>query len=285
MSPTSLVATIHWASICEFDFSDGIVFKCHLIMFNQTPITMKKPIMIVGLIAFAISAMMAQTDYQQWEVMGITPKADKLDLFKKGLGAHNKKYHATDPYKVSIVSVLTGPNSGQFTWLMGPCTWTQLDARMTKGEHDGDWDKTVAPNIESYGEVSYWRLDKDINYQAANATTFTKARLRFYTVIPGEGDRLTDLFKKVAEVYKKKQYAASYNVYRRQGASAGPSVVVSLNFAKWSFFDSPNSLMKDYEEMYGANSWNRFLDDFALCIDRSKTYDELNELVPELSSN
>jgi hypothetical protein len=243
---------------------------------------MKKIVFSIGLMAFAIT-LFAQPDYQQWEVMNIKPKADKLDLFKKGVAAHNKKYHASGPYRVTMVSVLTGPSSGQYTWIMGPCTWTQLDSRPVKGEHDLDWDKNVVPHIESFGETSYWRLDKDINYQAANAATLTKSRLRFYTVLPGQSERLTDLLKKVVEIYKKKQYPASYNVYRRQGAAEGASVAVGLDFAKWAYFDATPNLMKDYEEMYGANSWNRFLDEFALCIDRSKTTDELNEVVAELS--
>lgn len=243
---------------------------------------MKRLILFACALAIAFSAV-AQSDYLQWEVMNIKPKADKLDLFKKGVAAHNKKYHASGPYRVTMVSVLTGPSSGQYTWIMGPCTWTQLDSRPVKGEHDMDWDKNVVPYVESFGEVSYWRLDKDINYQAPNPATLIKSRIRFYTVIPGQGERLTDLLKKIAEIYKKKQYPASYNVYRRQGAAEGATVAVGLDFSKWAYFDSAPNIMKDYEEMYGDNSWNRFLDEFALCIDRSKTTDELNEIVAELS--
>lgn len=243
---------------------------------------MKK--LMLFLCAWAIACgLNAQTDYLQWEVMNIKPKADKLDLFKKGVAAHNKKFHSSGPYRVTMLSILTGPSSGQYTWIMGPCTWTELDARPVKGEHDIDWDKNVVPHVESFGEASYWRLDKTISYQAPNAATLTKSRLRSYSVLPGQADRLTDLLKKVVEVYRKKQYPASYNVYRRQGASEGPSVVVGLDFAKWAYFDSAPNMMKDYEEMYGENSWDRFLDEFALCIDRKKTSDELNEMVAELS--
>lgn len=245
---------------------------------------MKKPILIVSLIAFAITAM-AQTDYQQWEIMGITPKADKVEMFKKGVGAHTKKYHATAPFKVIINSVLTGPYSGQFTWIMGPCTWTQLDARDTKGEHDMDFEKNVTPYVQSYGEVSYWRVDKDVSYDAPNGTTFTKSRVRFLTLIPGQEGRAGDLFKKIAEVYKKKGYPASYHAYWRQGASSGPHVATSIDFAKWAHFDNPGTLAKDFVEIHGAGSWDRFLDDYALCVDRTKTYDELSEFMPDLSSN
>ncbi len=245
---------------------------------------MKKPILIVGLIAFAYSAM-AQTDYLQWEIMNINPKLDKVEMFKKGVGAHVKKYHATAPYKVIINSVLTGPSSGQFTWIMGPCTWTQLDGVNTKGEHDLDFEKNVTPFVQSYGEVTYWRADKGISYDAPNSATLTKSRVRFLTLLPGQGDRAAELFEKVAAVYKKKAYPASYHGYWRQGASAGPHLAISIDFAKWAHFDNTNAIEKDFDEIYGAGSWDRFLDDWALCFDRAKTYDELTEYMPEMSSN
>jgi hypothetical protein len=245
---------------------------------------MKKTILFVGLIAFAITTM-AQTDYQQWEVMNLKPKADKLDLFKKGIAAHNKKYHSADPYKVGVSSIITGPNSGEYTWFMGPTTWTQMDSRPGKGEHDADWDKNVTPYVESAGEVSYWRMNKDLTYRPANANpaTFTKGRFRFFTLLPGEGDRFEDAFKKVVEVYKKKEYPASYTVFSRYGASTGPHVGVSLDFDKWAYLDRPNTFVKDFDEVHGANSYDRFLEELALCIDRSKTYDELSEYMAELS--
>jgi hypothetical protein len=237
----------------------------------------------VAAFAIAITAH-SQTDYLQWEVMSITPKADKLDLFKKGLAAHNKKYHASDPYKVGIASYVTGPKSGSYAWVMGPCTWTQLDSRPVKGEHDLDWDKNVVPHCESFGEVVYWRLDNDINYSAANSSTFTKTRLRNFTILPGQFGRATEQFKKIATVYKQKGYNASYHAYWREGASTGPHLIISIDFAKWAYFDSQSAFVKDFEEIHGAQSWNKFLEESALCIDRAKTYDELIEWVGELGS-
>ncbi len=243
---------------------------------------MKRIILWSAAMLFTLTTL-AQADYQQWEVMNIIPKIDKLDLFKKGLAAHNKKYHASGPYKVGVSSVITGPSSGAYSWIMGPCTWTELDARPVKGEHDLDWDKNVTPYCESIGEVSYWRLDKDVNYNAPNSATFLKSRLRFHTVYQGKQERVSELFKKIAEVYKKKAYPASYHAYWRMGASAGPHVAVSIDFAKWAHFDNASTIAKDFDEVHGANSWNRFMEDLALCIDLSKSFDELNEYDPSLS--
>lgn len=243
---------------------------------------MKKIVFLIGLLAIAIMPLSAQTDYLQWEVMNIVPKMDKLDLFKKGVAAHNKKYHAASPHKVSVYSVVTGPNSGSYTWVMGPTTWTQLDSRPGAGEHQLDWDKNVLPFCESIGEASYWRNEKDLSYQAAGDASFTKMRIRNNYVKPGEMDRYLGLMKMISEVYKKKNYTSSFSVDIRQGASQGPHVATFNSFAKWSWFDDNVNFRKDYDEVHGTGAYDRFLKELDLCIDRSKTYDELAESVPEL---
>jgi hypothetical protein len=243
---------------------------------------MKKIIMIFGLLAFAIAPLYAQTDYLQWEVMNIVPKMDKLDLFKKGVAAHNKKYHAANPHKVTVWSVITGPASGSYTWVMGATTWTQMDSRPGAGEHQLDWDKNVLPYCESMGEVTYWRNEKDLTYQAADEASFTKMRIRNNYVYPGEMDRYLGLMKMISQVYKKKNYASSFTVGTRQGASQGPHVASFNSFSKWSWLDNTTNFRKDYDEVHGSGAYDKFLKEFELCIDRSKTYDELVELVPEL---
>jgi len=217
-------------------------------------------------------------------VMGIKPKSDKTDLFKKGMAAHNKKFHASGPYKASVSYAITGPNSGQYTWVMGPVTWTQMDGAPGKGEHDMDWEKNVNPFVESYGEISYWRADKELNYTPAGAqpNSMTKSRLRFFTVLPNQTDRFKDALKKVVEMYKKKQYKASYNLVWRQGASGGPHAVAILSFDKWGYLDNGTDFAKDFNEVHGANSFERFREELALCVDLTKTYDELSEDMPDL---
>lgn len=227
-------------------------------------------------------AQTAQTDYQQFEVIYVKPKLDKVDLFKKALTAHNKKYHATAPYKVSVYSVDTGPYSGAYAWVMGPVTWTQMDAAPGQGEHIVDWEKNINPNCEYVGETTYWRNSKEVNYQAEGAATFNKSRLRFSYIRPGQMDRFMDQMKKVVEVFKQKKYAASFSLAARQGSSAGPHVVSFLDFAKWAYFDNGSDFVKDFNEVHGTGSYDRFIEELDICTDRSKTYDELSSAVPEL---
>lgn len=240
---------------------------------------------LFGLLAFVLTGLHAQTDYTQWVVVDLKPKADKIGQLEAGLAAHNKKYHTADPYKAYVWSVNTGPNSGSYTWLMGPITFTQMDGRATNAEHDVDWNNNVLAHCETVPNISYWRWDNEINYAPEGSQNFTKSRLRFNTIRPGEGDRYEDQLKKIVEVYKQKKYPASYNVYWHFGASEGPHVAVGIDFDKWAFFDAPNTFVVDFESIHGEGSYERFLEELDIAIDRSKTYDELTEFMPNLSSN
>lgn len=244
---------------------------------------MKKLVLLLAVIIFGFTESFSQTDYLQFEVMSVTPKADKMDLFKKGMAAHNKKFHAKDPYKVGVSFTVSGPNSGAYTWVMGPTTWAQMDSRPGKGEHDIDWEKNVVPYCESFGEVSYWRVNNDVNYQPEGVTTLPKGRLRFNFVYPDQMDRFEAQMKKIMEVYKKYKYKNSFALVTRYGASSGAKAVTINNYPNWGSMDSaPGSFIKNFEELHGAGSWAKFLAELNLCIDRSQTYDELSEDVPEL---
>lgn len=240
---------------------------------------------LIALLTFVLTGIHAQTDYTQFTVVTLKPRPDRIAQFEAGMAAHNKKHHTADPYKAWVWTVNTGPNSGSYTYVMGPATFTQIDARKTTPEHDADWNDNVLAHCESVGQISYWRWDKDIHYAAAGSENFTKSRMRFVTINPGERDRYEELLKKIAEVYKQKKYAASFNVYWHFGASQGPHVVTSMDFANWAFFDQPIEFVDDYESVHGKDSYARLIEEISIAVDRTKTYDELTQFMPELSSN
>jgi hypothetical protein len=245
---------------------------------------MKKLFLMAVVFAMACSACFAQADYQIWEVIYIKPKLDKVDLFRKGLAAHNKKYHpASGPYKVGVSSIITGPNSGEYVWVMGPITWGKLDGAPGEGEHNIDWEKNINPNCESIGETMYWRGVKEVSYDAPGSSTFRKNRMRASRVFPDQVPRYTEQMKKVVEVYKQKKYAASFSMATREGFSSAPrpNVVTFTSFDKWAYWDN-EAFIRDFKEVHGEGSWERFLEQIDLCVDRSVTYDELSEVLSEL---
>jgi hypothetical protein len=238
--------------------------------------------LLTGLAVIICSASFAQSDYQQFVVVYVKPKLDKVDLFKKALSAHNKKYHSTGAYKARVFAVDGGPSSGAYAWVMGPTTWTQMDGAPGEGEHNADWEKNINPNLESAGETIYWRAVKDISYEPEGAPTMNKSRLRFSYVLPGQMDRFMEQMKKIIAVYKQKKYAASFSLATRQLASTGPHVVSFLGFSKWAYFDNGAVFAKDFDEVHGTGAYERFLSELTLCIDRAKSYDEFSTASPEL---
>jgi hypothetical protein len=235
-------------------------------------------------LAGMLSSILAQTDYLQWVVVTLTPKPDRVAQFEAGLAAHNHKYHTADPYKAYVWSVNTGPSAGSYNWIMGPMTFTQMDARVGSDEHDADWNANVLAHCTSLSDIGYWRYDKDLSYQPEGSEVYGKSRLRFHTVKPGEFDRMEEQIKKIAEVYRQKKHKNAYSIYWHYGATNGPNLVVGIDFNKWAALDQPLTFRADYESVHGAGSLQRLINEIEMATDRSKTYDVLTEYMPALSS-
>jgi hypothetical protein len=78
-----------------------------------------------------------------FEIGTIKVSPDKVALVNSGMAAHNKKYHASGPYGARVYNVVTGTDAGAYKWVMGPGTWSGLDARPSDELHDMDWDSKV----------------------------------------------------------------------------------------------------------------------------------------------
>jgi len=245
---------------------------------------MRKNLTLLFIILLIYTTVQAQSDYRQWEAGYVSVKSGQSEMFEKGIAAHNKKFHNADPYKIAVFSVLSGPNSGKYFVALGPVTFSQIEGRPTGDEHGMDWDKNVLPYIDSEDETSYWREYKDALYRAPGSDNFTRSRFRNFTILPGQHEQFETLVKQVANMYKVKAYPASYSVYFKWGASAGPHAITEISVDHWSYFDRPDTFEKDFEEVNGAGSYKRLMEGLELCVDRTKTFDELIEYKPALSS-
>lgn len=232
----------------------------------------------------AAFSLQAQTDYKQWESHYFKAKPGEREAFEKGLAEHHKKFHNEAPFKASIFNVVTGPHSGMYDMEMGPMTFTQMENRPSSAEHDEHWAK-VMEHGELVGETVYWRADKDIDYKPEGSKDFGTYRWRYVTLLPGGGDRYEALMEDVIAVFKAKGYNRSFNMYWRFGASEGANVVTELGMKNMASFDEESTWRKDFEEVHGEGSYQRFLDDLDLCTDRSKTYDEVVNFNAKLSSD
>jgi hypothetical protein len=245
---------------------------------------MKNLLFTLFLFTWATVSLQAQTDYKQWETHRFKVKSGHEADWEKGVAAHNKKFHSAAPYKTYIYEINTGPQSGQYELVMGPMTFTQMEGRPAGHDHDADWAK-VLEHVESVGENVYWRSDKDVLYAPAGSESFTALRWRYSTLRPDQRDRFTDLMKQVEKVFETKKLGAGFTAYWKYGASQGPHVCTELSMPGLSYLDRADTWVKDFEEVNGEGSYDRYIEDLNMCVDRTKTYDELVRYRADLSSD
>jgi hypothetical protein len=244
---------------------------------------MKKTITLWAIVvAFVFSGFAQDTDYKMYEMIYITPKYDKVKELGEAMARHNKEFHK-GKYKANIWMAQTGPHTGEWVWVMGPATFTELDSRPETKEHTEDWRDNVLPFIKDLSEGEYWKLDDKHSYIKDEAFS-GKEIWSIYDIKPFEGYRFDALLKNVVEVYKQKNYPNYFEVYRTQFSSAnGRDIAIAFGFKNWAFFDEEDKFWKDYEEVHGEGSKWKFFEEYRDVV--ITTYDEVSEFVPELSSD
>lgn len=237
--------------------------------------------LLVGNVAFAQDAE-TDTDYEMFEMMYLKPRTDKMMELGEALAEHNRTYHAEAPYKVHIWMVNTGPHTGELVYVMGPCTFTDLDSRPESEAHTEDWIKNVMPNIKEVSEGEYWKKDSERSYTPENSKS-GKEIWSVYDIKPFEGYRFKALLDKVVAVYKEKAYPNYFEVYYNQfDSNSGRDVAIGFGFQNYAFFDEEDTFWNDYEEVHGDGSKWKFFEEYREIVVNS--YDELSEYIPELSS-
>jgi hypothetical protein len=166
-------------------------------------------------------------------------------------------------------------------WVMGPCTFTDLDGRPDSKEHEDDWSTNVEPYIEATS-AEYWKNDKDISYVPENFKWGSKVVWTVYDIKPFMGYRFKEMCKKIAAVYAAKKYTYNFQVFMNQFDSKdGRDFGIEVDFNNWAFFDRDDNFRKDYEEINGEGSFQQLLNEYRDVVISS--VDEVVELVPEMS--
>lgn len=245
---------------------------------------MKKSIITLGLLVAAVMAVPAQQSYKMYEMMYMTVKSGHEKEFEKAVAAHNKKFHPPGPYQVTVAEVELGPNSGQYVWIMGPLTFTDLDSRPADEAHESDWSATVMPHVEKLSDTDYWRVDDKLTYTQPGLTQRERRMITFYDIAPGKGYRFDELVKKVLKVYQDKNYKDNFTYMRNSfNTGNGRDVMMVSFFDKYSYFDIDNPMVKDYEEIFGQGSWSQFMAEYNEVVLSST--DEIRHRRAELSSS
>jgi hypothetical protein len=230
----------------------------------KTQKTLLASLLIVALLLTSngIAQETEKKTYGMAEISYMLPKIGMEKAFVSAVNAHNEKYHKEGPYKAYIDNVLTGNETGWFVWVMGPCTFTDLDSRPGKGEHTDDWSKNIAPTIRKYGRTEYWRYNAKLSYQS-DATEPKYEALWFVDLKRGDYYRFKALMSKIQEAYAKKG-DGNISVYNNSFVSNdGREVAIVWDYGSWSDFDDEGrGIKKDFEEINGEGSWDNMLDEW-----------------------
>ena len=134
--------------------------------------------------------------YGMAEITYMLPKIGSEKAFVDGVKSHNESFHKDGPNKAYIDNILTGDESGWYVWIMGPCTFSDLDNRPTDAAHTNDWDKNVSPNVLKYGRNEFWRYNTKLSYRGDASDSPKFENIWFVDVKKGQDYKFNEFIKK-----------------------------------------------------------------------------------------
>lgn len=203
-----------------------------------------------------------------FEVVNIHVKLGQEKEFEAAVKSHNKKFHPEGgDHHARLFYNINGPNGGTYSWILGPTSWTAMDNRPAKGEHDADWAKVVAM-VEKFEGSSYWRFSNELSQDIENLSP-SKRLIWMYDIKRGQSARWSDLVAKVKEVYEAKRPSEPFWVVWNEFADtrSGMDAVIIFPFEKWSWMDRESNFSKEFEEVHGEGSWYTFMNQFRETVD------------------
>lgn len=226
---------------------------------------MKKTSTFIMVIFFTLSAIAEESKvYTQWDTFRFTVNNQFAKKFTKNMRAHIKKYHVKAPLKTKIYNVTYGPNANELIWVMGPVSYSELDARPDNKNHDEDWDDNINPYITSYNQSEIWRNMEGlvINNLDEKSSGPEKYRARYLTVNANQDPEvvkylLTQVKDTIAKIGKVKYWAVMKNQFI-QGNENGRHFIALSSMESWAELDDNWEFGKHFDELYGKGSFKAF---------------------------
>ncbi len=226
----------------------------------------------------------AQDDgYTMYETVILEPDNENIAALSEAMAEHNNTYHKEAPYTAVVWNITTGPNIGKMVWMMGPCTYSDLDGRPA-GEHDDHWTNKVVANLEGMSHGEYWKRNDALSVSDGNPRPIVA--IRYLELNKGQGYRLMGLLNKISEVVKASDDNPQWSVYInefQQGYTIGRHIALVRGISSWAEFDEPDTMQEDYESHHGEGTWNMFLREWDEVI--ANSWDEIWTLNAEMSAS
>lgn len=220
-------------------------------------------------------------DYQMFETQYLKVLPGHDTAFAAALTQHNQEFHAEGAYGAAVDFITTGPHSGQYAWVMGPATFTALDARPTGDPHDADWNKVLA-HAESHTN-EYWRMNETLSSPLSEAEAAGRPilRVRYFEVA---NNALFIKTQEQIEAVAAERGATGRNFYRRQFAHRdGRDWVLVTWMENWAALDEPGGggFREDFVELHGQAAWDTYLEERAEAV--VSTEDEFRQRIADMS--
>ncbi len=235
-------------------------------------------------IPIALAAQDDDKSYTMFQTIYLDGDNTRTNELGEGLKAHNKKYHNKAPHEAVVFAVTTGPRAGDLVWMMGPCTFADIDNR-PKGDHGKDWRENVLANCTDTGPVEYWKRDDELSRSSTKQQPI--ARIRFLTVNSEDrqGYRIDGLFKQLSETIKSLEGDFVWSIYDnqfRQG-DLGRHIAIVSGFDNWAELDKDWGFVEAFEKIHGEGSHETFRRAWGETF--SNAYDEFWSIIPEFSGS
>ncbi len=237
---------------------------------------------LIPIMAIAQNPEQSSQQYTVFENALLSPQPDKIQQFEQGLAAHNKRYHASEPYGARVYYISNGPNVGKYRWVMGPLSWSAMDERPEDKAHDDDWTNNVVKYMTADSDQAYWRFNNQLS-NFPNDFKISKLLVDTYDVKRFKNEEVMASMEKVAKVMKEKFPDRAYGVYTNEMPSTkeGRDLSMIFFFNKMAWMGEDSKFVQAYEEMHGKESWKNFLKEWGEVTDGMET--ELWIFEPELS--
>ena len=223
-------------------------------LFTKT-IIMRKASLLFVLLGSALLGMGQGSTL--WTVSWGKPKADQVTAFEAALKAHVQKFHQS-PKDMYVYEILSGDNAGSYQFIHGPGSWASMDSSVPNAEHDADWEKTIAPKLQSESGNYIYRYIDSVSYNNKEASD--KQRLAFYSWKDDvEMEDVMDYLKETKSLYENSKDPRSYSIYNQQLAGSHLVTVQVLRLTKWAQLETdfyPN-FKKLYIKEHGQRAWDK----------------------------
>ncbi|WP_286234766.1 hypothetical protein [Thalassotalea sediminis] len=237
---------------------------------------MKNIFVMLASLLFVLSAIAEEAkEYTQWDTFRFTIDNKNAQKLTKNMRSHIKKFHVKDPLKTRIYNIIYGPNVNELIWVMGPVSFSELDARPESKSHDDDWADNINPYINSYNQSEIWRHMENlvINNLDDKAPSPEKFSCRYLTVRQDQDWEVAKyLLMQIKETLMKtgkvKYWAMMDNKFI-QGKMNGRHLMAISSFDKWAEMDDDWEFKKHFEEIYGKGSYKSFSESYSKAFENT----------------